>query len=82
MKEGDGVVVDVLVVQDGNNKPFLAYMNYENALEVQAMGLANAECVNLRETPDRPIPDSLKDGTSCITDVLVRLEPNVAICLN
>ena len=76
-------VVDVIVFQDGENPAFKSYIKYENALEIQANGgLANSECVNLRETPDRPIPESLKDGKTCITDVLVRLEPNTAVYLN
>lgn len=81
MKEN--IVVDLIVLQDGENRGFFSYMNHEQAVEIQMCGgLENAECVNLRETPDRPIPDSLKNGTSTITDILVRLEPNVEVSLN
>lgn len=76
-------VVDVMVFQDGFNKPFFSYMNAQQASEiVNCGGLSQAECINLRETEDRPVPQELKDGQSTIIDVLVRLEPNRAICLN
>ena len=82
MKENE-IAVDVMVLQDGDNKGFFSYMPYEQAVEIQNCGgLENAECVNLRETPDRPIPDTLKDGTSTIVDILVRLEPNVEVSFN
>jgi hypothetical protein len=76
-------VVDVIVMQDGENPAFKAYMPHSSALTIQENGgLSHATSINLRETPDRPIPNSIKDGTSCITDVLVRLEPNINFSLN
>lgn len=76
-------VTDVMVMLDGTNKPFFSYMDYEQALYIQSIGgLSNAEQVNLRETQDRPVPESLKDGFTTITDVLVRLQPNCAVYLN
>jgi hypothetical protein len=76
-------VVDVIVLQDGENRPFFSYMDAEQAnMIANCGGLSQAECVNLRETKERPVPQSLKDGQSTITDVLVRLQPNIAIYLN
>lgn len=75
-------VVDCMVLLDGQNKPFFSYMNYEEALRLQSIGLTQAETVLLRETTDRQIPESLKIGETQICDVLVRLEPNCAISLN
>ena len=81
MKEND-VVVDIWVIQDGENPPFRSYMNYDQALYIQQVGLENAETIHLRETPDRKIPEILKQGQSCIMDIWVRLEPNTYYCLN
>lgn len=76
-------VVDVIVVQDGANKPFLSYMDADQANMIASCGgLSQAEQVHLRETEERPIPNSLKEGFSTITDVLVRLQPNCAVYLN
>lgn len=77
------IFVDALVMLDGENGGFHSYMSYENALEIQACGgLANAECINLRETEDRKIPQSLKEGLACVTDILVRLDPSIPYFLN
>lgn len=75
-------VVDALVVLDGTNPSFLSYMNYDEAQRIQQCGLNNAGKVLLKETTDRIIPDSLKNGTSEICDVLVKLDPNCAVYLN
>lgn len=75
-------VVDCLVVQDGTNPSFFSYMNHSEAQRIQECGLNNAEQVLLKETTDRVIPESLKQGVSEITDVLVRLELNTTLCLN
>ena len=76
-------VVDVLVVQDGANKSFLSYMDADQAnMIANCGGLSQTEQVHLNETETRPIPDSLKEGFSIITDVLVRLQPNCSYSLN
>jgi len=75
-------VVDALVVLDGTNPSFLSYMNYEEAQRIQQCGLNNAGKVLLKETTDRVIPESLKNGTSEICDVQVKMEANVPIYLN
>lgn len=75
-------VVDAVVMLDGENGGFFSYMNHEEALRLQACGLANADRVILKETPERQIPDSLKNGMTEITDVWVKLEPNCAVYLN
>lgn len=82
MSKEQDYVVDVLVALDGQNPSFYSYMYHQKALELQEVGLANAECVNLRETTDRKIPESLKNGTALITDVMVRIEPNTEYNLN
>lgn len=76
-------VVDCLVMLDGQNNGFFSYMDYDQAYAVQEFGgLQKAEQVVLKETTDRPIPESLKQGLTEITDVLVRLQPNCAFYLN
>lgn len=81
MKEND-FVVDAIVMLDGENGGFFSYMYHEEALKLQAIGLENAEQILLRETTDRLIPDSLKQGVTQICDVWVRLEPNMVFILN
>lgn len=80
--EKDEYCVDCLVVLDGKNPSFFSYMDYEQAQFLQEVGLSNAEAIILKETNDRQIPRSLTKGISMITDVLVRLEPNICINLN
>lgn len=76
-------VVDVIVLRDGYNPGFHAYMPYSEAIAIQNEGgLSGAKQVNLRETPDRPIPESVKNGTTCITDILVELQPKISFSLN
>lgn len=76
------VVVDCFVLED-SGKAFFSLMTHDKAQEIQANGgLANAEQINLRETTERPIPDSIKQGISCIQDILVKIEPNQMIYLN
>jgi endonuclease V-like protein UPF0215 family len=76
-------VVDCLVMLDGINGGFFSYMDYDQAYAIQEFGgLQKAEQVILKETPDRKIPDTLKNGLVEITDVLVRLQPNCAFYLN
>lgn len=76
------IVVDAIVMLDGENGGFFSYMNHQEALRLQACGLSNADQVMLKETPDRQIPESLKQGITEITDVLVKLEPNCSFFLN
>jgi hypothetical protein len=77
------IVVDCLVLLDGENGGFFSYMDYDQAFAIQEFGgLQKAEQVVLKETTDRRIPESLKSGITEITDVLVRLEPNCAFYLN
>lgn len=75
-------VVDCIVITDGTNPDFFSYMPYEQAQAIQQVGLSHSEQVILRETPDRKIPDGMKNGEMCITDILVRLEPNISVSLN
>lgn len=76
-------VVDCLVRLDGENPSFYSLMPHEKALEIQNNGgLSECSQIILRETPERPIPESVKKGEACITDILVRLEPNMCIFLN
>ena len=81
MKEQE-YVVDALVVLDGENGGFFSYMNYDEAQRIQQCGLASAGQVLLKETTDRKIPDTLKNGITEICDVWVRLEPNISYSLN
>lgn len=74
--------VDAMVMLD-NNKAFNAFVKCEEVERVDsAGGLSNAGSFSIFETTDRKIPNSLKDGEALITDVLVKLEPNVSINLN
>ncbi len=75
-------VVDAVVILDGTNPGFFSYMNYDEAQRVQQCGLNNADQVFLKETPDRKIPESLKNGLTEICDIWVKLEPNCAVYLN
>lgn len=75
-------VTDVLVMQDGYNPSFFSYMACEEAQRIQECGLANAGQIWLKEVDERPIPKCLKKGESEITDILVKLQPNVPIYLN
>ena len=81
--ESKRTVVDVIVVTDGKNPSFRAYMDYDYTVDLQLNGgLSCSETVNLHETNDRPVPESVKNGTSSIIDVLVRLEPYVEHSIN
>lgn len=76
------VVVDCFVLEN-TGKAFFSLMPHERAKEIEASGgLSNAEQIHLKETSERPIPQSIKTGEACITDILVRLEPNVMQYLN
>lgn len=67
---------DVIVVLDGENPSFKSYMNCDQVALIQNNGgLSCAEQVFLRETSDRPVPESLKGGISMITDIWVTLVP-------
>lgn len=81
-QEREDYVVDCLVTLDGRNKPFFSYVPYDVAQKIQEIGLENAETIIFRETEDRKIPKVLVDGLACITDVYVRLEPDVVMNLN
>lgn len=76
------VVCDAIAILDGGTLGFFTYLKHEDALRIQACGLANAEQINLREVPQRPIPEYVKQGLSIIADLWVKLEPNTAIYLN
>ncbi len=82
MKEQDIIANDVLVVQDGENPSFFSYTVEEETQRITQCGLQNAGRIHLRETPERRIPQSLKDGQSEITDIQVKLAPNVIVYLN
>ena len=75
-------VADCWVTLDGENKPFLAYMDFDQASIIQELGLENIDSVCFKETDDRPIPESLTQGLSEIKDILVRLQPNICFFLN
>lgn len=81
MKEN--IVVDALVILDGENPAFFSYMGHEQVQQIQLTGgLSNQECINLRETEERKIPESLKRGEACITDILIRMESNCEYYIN
>lgn len=82
MRESERTVVDCLIVLEGENPSFFSYMNHDSALELQELGLQNAESINLRETDDRPVPRALKEGETCIMDILVKMEPGFTHSLN
>lgn len=76
-------VTDALVVLDGYNPSFFSYIDFDEANRLLECGLNNAEKVNLKETPDRPIPDSLKRGETEILDIqVVLMTVNMPIYLN
>lgn len=75
-------VCDVICILDGENNGFFSYMKAEEALRLQECGLAEADEIHLRETPDRQIPESLKKGESVIEDIWVKLEANQSYYLN
>lgn len=57
-------------------KVFQTYVPADFAMATQmAGGLGNMEQVVFTESPDRPLPQELKDGTMCVSDVLVVLTP-------
>lgn len=77
------IVVDIIALQDDKTHGFFSLMLHEKALEIQNNGgLSQCEQIFLRETTERPIPQSIKEGTSMITDILVRLDPSTVYCLN
>lgn len=84
MKEDEGIIVtDVIVQLDGYNPSFRSYMMCDEANRiVEAGGLSQVESVHLRETPDRQIPETFKKGEVTITDILVQMNPNIAIYVN
>lgn len=65
-----------IVILDGNNKPFRSYINCDVANLMIQKGMKNFESLTLRETEDRRVPESLKQGMSMITDVWITLTPN------
>lgn len=79
MKE---MCTDVIVLLDGNNGGFHSYMKTTEAERIGTQGLQNAQHVILTELPDRPIPNTLKDGTALIKDVLVKIQPTIGIYKN
>lgn len=68
-------VSPVIVILDGENKPFRSYMECEEVNRIANIGFSNADQLHLRETDDRIIPTSLKNGITCIKDVWVVLTP-------
>ena len=76
-------VTDCFVLQDGENPAFFSYMSVEDVQLVnECGGIGQVGQIHFKETPERPIPQSLKEGKSLVKDVLVRLEPNVAYYCN
>ena len=74
---------DAWICLDGDNPPFLTYIAYEEAQNIQDNGgLKFVERVNFVETPERQIPHHLKDGLAQICDIWVVMRQNVAIFLN
>jgi hypothetical protein len=53
------VAVDAIVLQDGDNKAFRSYVAC-NEGQLYFIGI-----------PERPLPDELVEGLTCVTDVLV-----------
>lgn len=82
MTEKDCVVNDALVVLDGKNPSFFSWILQEETDRIKECGLKNAEYVFLKDTPDRPMPQSLLHGRSEITDIQIRLQPDVVVYLN
>lgn len=76
----DERLADVIVVQDGSNPSFRAFMDYHQA-EAMRKGF-RPERIMLENCEKRPVPQSLVEGASCIKDILVEIEPNVAYYLN
>lgn len=76
------VCVDALVLLDNGKTGFHSYVEINHAIELYNTGLANAEYVNLRESDKYSVPDSLKNGESAITDLLIRMEVNKEYFLN
>lgn len=65
---------DAIILLDGENPPFRAYIMQEEVDRINNCGgLGSADRVNIRETIDRPVPDSLKNGLSEITDVWITM---------
>lgn len=75
-------VADALIVQDGTNPSFFAYLPIEEAIRIEACGLENAVSIILRETDDRPIPESLSQGFTEIKDILVKEESKERLEVN
>lgn len=70
------MAMDCIVVLDGQNGLHRAYMMEEEFQRInEAGGLSCADRVMLRETEDRPLPDSLKNGLAEIMDVWVTMVP-------
>jgi len=83
MNEQEHTVVPVWVHLDGENGIFDSYLPIDEAERIQECGLANAGCVILRETDDKPIPQRLVDGLTDIVDLwVVTMRPNVPLYLN
>lgn len=82
MIEHDGYVTDALIVCDGFNPSFFAYIPIEIAQVIYDNGLACSEGIILRETEDRMVPERVKNGTAEIIDVQVKMEANKCYNLN
>ena len=77
------IVVDCIILTDDKRQGFFSLMPHDNALEIQQNGgLENAEQIILRETSERPIPQNVKEGLACISDILVKLEPTISYFVN
>lgn len=81
MKEGLPVV-DAIIMLDGQNGGFKAWMDFDEAKRISDIGWENVNCINIRDAQDRPIPQTLKNGETIITDIMVRIEPNIEVSLN
>jgi hypothetical protein len=69
----------VIVITDGENPNFRSFMRCDIVDQIKDNGgLSQAEQVFLRETPDRQIPQCIKNGTAMIMDVWITLVPGPA----
>lgn len=76
------IVVDIIAIQDNGKRGFFSLMPHERALEIQSIGFQNTTQIILRETSERTIPEEIKNGTSLISDIWVKIETPTHYCLN
>ena len=80
--EEDPIVLDCWVFTTDSNYHFEAHIPRQESLRIKSVGWENAGIIFLRDTEDRPLPQSLKDGTSTITDIWMEMELNNEYFLN